>query len=825
MTFPVPAHTPYQWQNAPSSNTPLDAAHLIAAEQDIVTYVQQLGALLGVGPTSVKTGAYTASPGDLVPCDCSSAGFTVTLPTAPPDGSTIVVMVVNGANSVGVIAGGSDGFNFAGGASPVLKLGQTLRLQYSAGSAIWYGYKPPVTLGSDGTVGGPGGTPLTNAVVSEVLPLWQPSTVYAVGQQVAVANQHYVSLTAHTSGATFSGVGTNWKLVGQVVLADLPSSLAFVSPVLVAPSNASAALKKVASYVCSGTNDDLTIGVAVAALATGVGTIELLPGDYYFGSGAANYVNVVNAAGGVTIKGTGRRQSSVIHVPAGSAAPCAIRMAAVNGSHVVRDLYIVGDGVQSTSVHGVLMQCNEPQVLDSCVSGIGGTGFILDSHPGTVGAATVVPTVGTNNSGYPGNTTFSGQVRGCEAYACGQAILNGGGPGDGFWVTAGSQNAAITDCFVGGGSGTAAALTNQSFVQGSAYTTITVTPLTQAINAGDLLLIGNTSTYPHGYQIVTASASAAYNATSISVNSFTASATTAGASYIVDITKMVTRTGFQIQATTHLSNCHPYFCHQTGLYSQQCPIFVMGGEYETNGWNNIYCLGSTSDEVAPGVPVAQGQIIGVNTYGNPANAHIGGFAMRGFVISNNYIEAGNSNSGMNFSRADYSVISNNVVIGGMTSISGQSFGISVTGNTVGASLIGNIVRTVSAELGGGTYTGLVAFNVQNTLVADNNCLGVATGNKYSIGGTLTGTIAKTNAGYNPVGVVSPAVPSSGSAVAATAYDRTFYVTNGAASSTFAIGGGPTITLPASATGTIRVPAGTTLTPNYTAAPTWVVEGE
>src|SRR5690349_7305869 len=40
-SYTPPDHTPYQWQNAPSTNTPLDAAHLEAAEDDLVQYTQQ----------------------------------------------------------------------------------------------------------------------------------------------------------------------------------------------------------------------------------------------------------------------------------------------------------------------------------------------------------------------------------------------------------------------------------------------------------------------------------------------------------------------------------------------------------------------------------------------------------------------------------------------------------------------------------------------------------------------------------------------------------------------------------------------------------------
>lgn len=80
-------------------------------------------------------------------------------------------------------------------------------------------------------------------------------------------------------------------------------------------------------------------------------------------------------------------------------------------------------------------------------------------------------------------------------------------------------------------------------------------------------------------------------------------------------------------------------------------------------------------------------------------------------------------------------------------------------------------------------------------------------------------------GYNPVGVVTPAVPATTVAVPAVPYDRTFYITTTAAVSV-AISGGPTITLPTAGVTPVRVTAGQTLTPTYAgAAPTWVVEGD
>lgn len=81
-------------------------------------------------------------------------------------------------------------------------------------------------------------------------------------------------------------------------------------------------------------------------------------------------------------------------------------------------------------------------------------------------------------------------------------------------------------------------------------------------------------------------------------------------------------------------------------------------------------------------------------------------------------------------------------------------------------------------------------------------------------------------GYNPIGLVTVAVPASAAAVAAVPYDRTVYVTAGTDPVTCAIANGPTIKVPAAACVPVFVPAGKTLTPTYTAThpPTWVVEG-
>ena len=95
--------------------------------------------------------------------------------------------------------------------------------------------------------------------------------------------------------------------------------------------------------------------------------------------------------------------------------------------------------------------------------------------------------------------------------------------------------------------------------------------------------------------------------------------------------------------------------------------------------------------------------------------------------------------------------------------------------------------------------------------------------------TPAGSSIRNVEGYNPVGLVTVAVPTSGTAVTAAPYDRTFHITAStstvACAVTDAAGTSQTVaTIPASGFGSVTVPAGSTLTPTYTAAPTWTVQG-
>jgi hypothetical protein len=77
-----------------------------------------------------------------VPCDTTSAGFTVTLPNAPADLSVVGIkqVIQGGTNTVTVACAGSDAFNKAGGATSgtLTLLAQGMLLQYKSSGAIWY---------------------------------------------------------------------------------------------------------------------------------------------------------------------------------------------------------------------------------------------------------------------------------------------------------------------------------------------------------------------------------------------------------------------------------------------------------------------------------------------------------------------------------------------------------------------------------------------------------------------------------------------------------------------------------------------------------------
>lgn len=91
-------------------------------------------------PTVVMTGGCLARVGDLVRCDATQAAFTVSLPTAPLDGSPVgAQLFATSGNAVTLQCGGSDVFGVQGGATSIMlaALDEGMVFQYSAAAARW----------------------------------------------------------------------------------------------------------------------------------------------------------------------------------------------------------------------------------------------------------------------------------------------------------------------------------------------------------------------------------------------------------------------------------------------------------------------------------------------------------------------------------------------------------------------------------------------------------------------------------------------------------------------------------------------------------------
>lgn len=629
-------------------------------------------------------------------------------------------------------------------------------------------------------------------------------------------------LLAATGSAAVArlGVGSN----GQSLIAASGQSagLEYVTlggrgaTVTVAPSGAPTAAQYGADFVCTGTNDDVTINDAIAALSTKGGTVRLLGGTYNLGSTSTSFIDAINEFGGITLEG--EPNSTTISVPGGTSAPMAIRMAAWgtgSGAHVIRDIFVYGAGTQSTPVVGIWMQSTGSLVEGCTVQGIGGHGIVLDGAPTSTGTSVTAPTA----------NTFDCLVTGCTVELAGSAILHGGAPGDAFYVKELNENSVFRTCWAPGGYGpnNASAVIATALTQGDTYTSLSVSPLTGAITSGDKLIIAQGDFGSSNYQVVTASANAAEGATTIPVDSFEAafSATIYGNFYVADLELAVTRNGFYATTTTvHYDDCHPYRCYQAGLYSYLNNLYLIGGEWESNGWVNLYIYGLST---------SQGTVVnGASLYGlpEPCAAHIWAYSVYRANFTDIAIVGGTSCWGIYLQGSDYVNISDNVISDCLGNEPGNSACYAIELATCASCIVANNTL-YNITSGTAAQYGILLYAATNTLVSDNNLTGMSGSSltPISVLSTATGTIVRDNLGFNPVGVKTVSVPSSGSATTAQIYDQTFYITASTGTTTAQISNGPTITIPASSLAAIRVPAGQTLKPTYTNAPTWAVEGE
>ena len=94
-------------------------------------------------PQIITAGVSPSAGGQMFACDTTTAPFTVTLPSAPAEGTQVGAKLIaqSGSNAVTIAASGTDRFNYTGGAtSETLQyLNQGILLQYHAGTVgVWY---------------------------------------------------------------------------------------------------------------------------------------------------------------------------------------------------------------------------------------------------------------------------------------------------------------------------------------------------------------------------------------------------------------------------------------------------------------------------------------------------------------------------------------------------------------------------------------------------------------------------------------------------------------------------------------------------------------
>lgn len=188
--------------------------------------------------TAVKTAAYTAAVNELVPCNATSAGFTITLPTAPADKTRVIVKKTDlGTNAVTVACAGSDVLNRAGGPTTlVMPLpGQAATLQYATSGAIWY-------------------------VTADDLPLAQIDTRYtAIAHATDTANPHSV-----TKAQVGLGSADNTADTAKPVSTAQQTALDLKAPLLGGIPGPSS------NNLLAWTSDPLVAGVSGNAMASGI---------------------------------------------------------------------------------------------------------------------------------------------------------------------------------------------------------------------------------------------------------------------------------------------------------------------------------------------------------------------------------------------------------------------------------------------------------------------------------------------------------------------------------------------------------------------------
>jgi hypothetical protein len=307
-----------------------DATMAASGTTKQITVANLTSLILGGGASLTIAGApITADPAPaavntLYPCDTTSAGFTVTLPDNPANGTLVAVKLVKqgGTNAVTIARGGvTDVFNIAGGVTsfPVSLLMQGAVLQYLKTPHIWY-------------------------VTGDDLPLSAlQTTAMTLSNKTLTGALETVSTNATATGSLTLSVATaniyNLTLTGNVTLTlGLSGSGSGVSESLAVYLTQDGSGGRTVTFATSVTwlgGSAPTIGAGIGALT--VLTFECLGGTWYGTAvtGAPTLPLSVANGGTGSANGTATQYTAPLVVTLTDAATIAVSAAAGNDQRVI----------------------------------------------------------------------------------------------------------------------------------------------------------------------------------------------------------------------------------------------------------------------------------------------------------------------------------------------------------------------------------------------------------------------------------------------------------------------------------------------------------
>lgn len=274
----------------PASTTISTYGATLVDDADAATARTTLGGVpLALTPvTAVTASTHTAAVNTIVPLNTTSNAIAVTLPTAPTDGSVIVLkaITISGINLVTYTTGGSDVLNKASGpTSGVMTFtGQEVTLQYQTSTAIWHILTPDPATGafaaSDGTAAHGKAVTLVNVLGQSV------SLFGDTGDTQPKARLLSTGIDMGPGGST----ATDFKILRTgSAAATVTGVLTMTSPVLVTP----------ALGVATGTSLAATGAITSSSPTAGVGYATGAGGTVTQGAGAGRTATVVlNALSG-----------------------------------------------------------------------------------------------------------------------------------------------------------------------------------------------------------------------------------------------------------------------------------------------------------------------------------------------------------------------------------------------------------------------------------------------------------------------------------------------------------------------------------------------